>query len=65
MKPCGCRCPCHTDETEDWWPGPCAGCCEPGDECACGRKLESYGLQRTIYPTEFTRPDYVIEESNG
>lgn len=36
---CGCECNCHRQETEPDWPGPCAACCEPGDDCECGRAL--------------------------
>jgi len=36
MSKCGCTCVCHTDETSPDWPGPCAACCEAGQECDCG-----------------------------
>lgn len=41
---CGCDCNCHAEEltglaSGDPWPGPCAACCEPGMDCACGRAL--------------------------
>jgi hypothetical protein len=36
---CGCNCLCHADEGKPEWPGPCAGCCEPGMNCDCGRAL--------------------------
>lgn len=39
MSRCGCACNCHADENAPWWPGPCAGCCEPGMDCDCGRAL--------------------------
>lgn len=39
MSKCGCTCKCHEDETAPWWTGPCAACCEPGMDCACGRAL--------------------------
>ena len=37
--PCGCKCNCHDEEADRFWPGPCAACCEPGMDCACGRAL--------------------------
>ena len=39
---CGCNCICHTDEAKPDWPGPCAGCCEPGMDCECGRYLVAH-----------------------
>lgn len=39
---CGCRCVCHKTEGTAAFPGPCAGCCEPGDACACGAVLLEY-----------------------
>jgi len=36
---CGCSCKCHVDEDKPEWPGDCAGCCEPGMNCDCGRAL--------------------------
>ncbi len=37
---CGCSCPCHADEDKPEWQGDCAGCCEPGMNCDCGRALK-------------------------
>lgn len=59
---CGCWCICHANENDPEWPGPCARCCEPGDVCMCGIGLDAAGYQRSIYPTEFTRKDYVMEK---
>lgn len=39
MRDCGCTCVCHHDPD---WPGPCEGCCNPGDDCKCGQYLAGY-----------------------
>jgi hypothetical protein len=39
---CGCLCVCHEHEASEDWPGPCAGCCEPGMDCECGRYLAAH-----------------------
>jgi len=41
--PCGCSCKCHWWQHDRRWPGPCAVCCEPGDDCECGRALSAAG----------------------
>lgn len=61
-SPCGCSCPCHLLASKPGYPGPCAGCCEPGDMCICGTALEKAGLQRVSEATAHTRPGYEREE---
>lgn len=34
-KSCGCACNCHGEESRPYWPGPCAGCCDPYERYAC------------------------------
>lgn len=45
--PCGCACNCHAEESRPYWPGPCAGCCDPHVEpyeCVCTARLrEAWG----------------------
>lgn len=45
---CGCSCRCHDIEGTPAYPGPCAGCCEPGMNCDCGRALIDLALDEYL-----------------
>ena len=55
---CGCYCDCHENEHLRDWPGPCSGCCEPGDKCACGRALSNYGPEPEEVDMEREYPEW-------